>query len=288
MDAEHLSVVGLAESVGMPVEAFCRLAMQNIVPLVFKLCGEPVAWGMADSRKPADGKPANLGSGLDYAALAQVRIDFGTLAKTEAGRRAERETRSAAEGDDDDSEVQKFGVPSTAWVEIEPLRSDTVPGEQLLCVLQLGSGLVTRVRDPATGRSGEILDLPDEVLGPIGFVLARDRLCITARAWQRLKAQDEGLAAVGDAPPPGLRLPDGVTWGALADLLNSAHPRHAPELATAVRAWIECWHPPEIATNADVRAVAAARGHGADAQKRIATVANPAARKDGGAPPKQN
>jgi hypothetical protein len=81
-----------------------------------------------------------------------------------------------------------------------------------------------------------------------------------------------------------LALPPDVTLQALAEMLDAGHPRYAPELGTAVRAWIACHRDGRPSTNAKVQRFAKDRRHDGAQAERIATVVNPGSRKKGGAP----
>jgi hypothetical protein len=58
------------------------------------------------------------------------------------------------------------------------------------------------------------------------------------------------------APPLGTELPVWAPWPAIADALDADHPRYAPDLAAALKVWIEV-HRPEPSSTLAARAVEA-------------------------------
>lgn len=114
-------------------------------------------------------------------------------------------------------------------------------------------------------------------------------MCMTERGYQLLARQEGWTGANIAAPPDTVELPAWASWQAIAAMLDSEHRNHAPELATAVHAWVA--HHADPAANIRTRAVAAfavkqrhSKGKGGAAE-RIATVANPGRFKSGGATP---
>ena len=278
MAEQHRAVTEIAEACGVEPAAVCQAAYRHGVRVWFDATGKCAAI----PQQPSPSGPVPIPQ-RERDADAAGSADAVTIATTGLGKVYLRLWRAQAAVSEDSIAALAAGFPQA--------KDGDSDGDD-------GPDAVTPEAAAKAVASADVRQWLADVGKPDRDAFVVDPRVDAAKFGREalvrlgdLRIDSRGVALLGaregwtvDAPPPSVKLPDGLTWQAVAALFDPHHANRAPELQTAALAWMQLRRDGDGKANAAVVKFAKARGHSPDAAKRIGTVTNPERRAKGGAP----